>query len=632
MKKRLLTILLAVVAVCCISLAACGKTDDDAPRGEMSFKLVTKGATLEVGETFTVEYEKTGEGNISWKSLDETVATVSGGEIVAEGVGETKIEANFYEITDVLVIKVEKQTSIPQLNASSKTANLETGDSTKIALSVTYKDKLLEGVEFGASIAEGDEDAATVSIEENYLVISANKAGKLSVTVFAEALNNALAEKVTVIVKDAKPVIVVENAAPSVNGYTAEIAAIENEAGVPLSFKPKASVLLKGKTVENAEIEWSFSESEFVYERNGEYFGNSAGSSKLVGKYENAVVEISVDCIRPLFSRTEEAFTLELADGIILKDLAGRVEAVNVNGKDIFERINAENGLISLKIDGLKTTELGVDTAVRVVTDKAEYEYYGKIYTDVITDEEELNDFPKNALAVSGKADVAEGYFVLGNDIVCSGEYNAYEKYPFAVSAANGFVGVFDGAGYIIKNLTVTGDRCGFIPMLGGNGVIRNVIFLNASLNGNGGFISSHSYGTVENLYIEISVTDNYEVVKSRNLIGDNRFYASVIASEAEPALTVRNVVVKYLNSVSEDSAAGQVFTRTACKINGLIVVGHETLYSKTEREPVANSVFTYASEQTFKENSEKWSAATSSFSPVIFNVTSDGIEPARKI
>ena len=57
---------------------------------ENGLKFSVKGAVLEVGETFVIEYEKIGDGEIEWKSSDENVVTVENGtiEAVGEGVAE----------------------------------------------------------------------------------------------------------------------------------------------------------------------------------------------------------------------------------------------------------------------------------------------------------------------------------------------------------------------------------------------------------------------------------------------------------------------------------------------------------------------------------------------------------------
>ena len=102
-----------------------------------------------------------------------------------------------------------------------------------------------------------------------------------------------------------------------------------------------------------------------------------------------------------------------------------------------------------------------------------------KLVDKIITDAEDLK-----LLAYTGAADAFEEgamftYYVLGCDIDASGvEIN--QSNP-CWAAAGGFRGVFDGNGYTISNLNVTGGQ-GLFGAIGENAKIQNVSFTNVKV------------------------------------------------------------------------------------------------------------------------------------------------------
>lgn len=591
---------------------------------ENGLKFSVKGAVLEVGETFVIEYEKIGDGEIEWKSSDENVVTVENGTIEAVGEGVAEVVGKIDDTGDKFTVKVEKQTSVPSLKLSGNEAELIVGESTFIGIKAEYKGKEVQAELYGINIVEGG-NLADVSLNGASVSVSAKSEGVLRAVVYAKISGVTAAERLTVNIRKSIPFIVVSNAKPAADGYEIDVAAVENP-DVPIAFKPKAEVWNNGKIQKDAEIEWTLEENDFIGHDESGYYGKTAGSVVVIGTYGGESVRLTVNCVRPVFARTDEVLTVELADGLGLNNIAGTVESVKAGDTEIFDSVDAD-GAISFKLNALKTSEYNVEKKITISTDKATYEYVGKIYTDIITDESELNDFLKNSLASATASMSANGYFVLGNDIVCTGEYKAYDRYPFGAQSSNGFQGVFDGNGKIIKNLNVTGDYCGFIPMLGGSGVIKNVIFLNGKLSGNGGFISCHSWGTVENVYIEAAITDNSKLES-----GDRRMFASVLASESTPNMIVKNVFVKYLNVVDENANAGHLFVLGDCKPEGLIVVGHKKYHIKTWGSFSGAKARTYLTAEELAAAKADWAELVSGYSSLIFNVTNTGILPARSI
>lgn len=616
-----LSFILSIVLAACSSSATSGSGKD-----QTSVKLSANAATLEVGETLELTYDVTGKGKIEWRSENSQKAVVQNGVVTALEEGKTAIVARYGDAEDSCVINVVKQTALPRLIIPDANVKLIVGEIASFTLSATYKGKSIKAQEYGVA-GEDENKTAEVLIEGDSLTVTAKSEGITEILVYARIYGVLTVEKMTVTVNASKPFITVANAKPTIDGYEVDVAAIENEQNIPTSYFPQATIWNGGVPTSGTDVEWSMEENDFIGVNDEGYYGKTFGSATLIGTYEGESVRLTVNCVRPTF-KSDKYLTVELADGLVAENSEGNVESVTADGTEIFKTTD-ESGKIVFKLNALKTQDLNVEKTIVIATDKALYEYSGKIVTDIITDENELNEFLANSFASATASMSSNGYFILGDDIVCNGEYKSYDRYPFGAQSSNGFQGVFDGNGKIIKNLIVTGNYCGFIPMMGINGVLKDVIFLNGKLNGNGGFISCHSFGTLENVYIEASITDNSATVS----MGDRRMRASVLASESTPNVNVKNVFVKYLNVVAEDeSNAGHIFSCGDCKPDGLIVVGHGTYYSKVYGNFSDAKIRSYSGEAEFLAAKDEWTELAAGYSSLIFNVNDAGILPARTI
>lgn len=147
--------------------------------------------------------------------------------------------------------------------------------------------------------------------------------------------------------------------------------------------------------------------------------------------------------------------------------------------------------------------------------------------SETISDQVGLDSFFQLSKALEPTSDaVYGGYFELSANIAYRGTFNilsdkngmgpAYtysssgNNASFADTGLEGFVGVFDGMGYAISNLSIgPGYRYGgFISVMGNKGVLRNVAFTNFQQPNNAGIVTAGA-GTIENVYVErTSFTD----------------------------------------------------------------------------------------------------------------------------
>lgn len=160
------------------------------------------------------------------------------------------------------------------------------------------------------------------------------------------------------------------------------------------------------------------------------------------------------------------------------------------------------------------------------------------------------------------------GSYILGNDIDCS-EISNFEPIGFTTTATSStinqeFLGVFDGNGYTIKNLTSryatdltseknaiksgnylfdndshkSGDQFGVFQNIGPTGVVRNTGFKNVHIYGRtiSGVISGMTSGVIENCFVD----KDCDVTISTHFY-DEACNAGVLSGFVTPDGSVRN-------------------------------------------------------------------------------------------
>lgn len=144
------------------------------------------------------------------------------------------------------------------------------------------------------------------------------------------------------------------------------------------------------------------------------------------------------------------------------------------------------------------------EKTVSILTANTEYIVSVDIYSKIITTKE---DFLNMKSFLDETSSGAYGKIALGANIDL-----ASEKFTtmFAhVNSANnyGFRGTFDGKGYTVSNLggfNGISGTCGMFGAIGAGGVVKNVAFVNATIDGgNCGLFAMRSHGTFENVYVQ---------------------------------------------------------------------------------------------------------------------------------
>ena len=246
-------------------------------------------------------------------------------------------------------------------------------------------------------------------------------------------------------------------------------------------------------------------------------YGKSVGTGTVTAKVKttgkqllDANVEVKPVVLADYFDNVE--FRRNSDDKI---DFSGITENASV-----IENAFATANLTSFKLNGEEQTtkptingkaltfaedaNRGKFTAQAVFTDtEKEIEYTFEFKTrivDYLISTKEDFDKINEISALSGVAEVNDGYFMLANDIEYNGVRPSDESLGLSVGGwydnggdgTKGFKGTLDGDGHFINGLTVSGDSkyqnrfSGIFQTLATGSVIKNIAFVNAYLD-NGG-------------------------------------------------------------------------------------------------------------------------------------------------
>lgn len=287
-------------------------------------------------------------------------------------------------------------------------------------------------------------------------------------------------------------------------------------------------------------------------------------------------------------------------------DVVGTLDSVSIAGKQFASPVY-EGGIIKLSdksalkslmgqnevIVVFKTERDGVTVSTCTVTVPVE------VVTMIINDEAELNSMI-NLAKENAVGNSWYGYFVLGNDIYCEGNYAS--NYVDGDTRGNlgvaaGFNGILDGKGHAIYNLHTVGDRGGLVGPLGVHGVVRNISLVGAVNTGNGSLIASNGAGTVENVYISLEITPNALEWNAGS---------AVIVGDPYGNFRINKVIIDYVDGLPEDATSGYPMWnihKGLGIVNGVYAVGVSKFYQNSGSGEAEGDVYgVYADWNEFKQ------------------------------
>ena len=296
----------------------------------------------------------------------------------------------------------------------------------------------------------------------------------------------------------------------------------------------------------------------------GKYKVTALQDAVKVGKYDNEARTFEVSLPK----------TVELSGDTEL-------DSATVEGRDI--GINQfANGKMTLSSTNLADREYKTLTTV-LATGMEKVEVITMpidVYAMVINDETELNYFPKVAQICP------TGYYILGNDIYCTGTYTSNYNVEFR--------GTFNGLLHTIYNMNVVSGanfQGGLFGMrFGGTGVntatLQYISFVNATYSGKGGFIASVLGGKIYGVYIDIAMTNcgTGTYANSSAVLGTNTY----------GGLKFDEVIINYRVPLSAGATTGTTvyeMHQAYSSYDGVYVVGADTVGVQINGTVPANGI-----------------------------------------
>ena len=260
-KRFKLAILLMSVIMAIAAFGGCNDTPDpDLPPdggSEISVVLDKNSATVDMYDTVTLSATVKGSsGNVTWQSLDGTIASVEAGVVTGVGVGETKIIAAVGEAKAECTVTVVKSSQLPSVAIGYDSINLLVGDKFDVTPVTTWKGKTV-AAEY-EWIAEEGKDHAKIEQGENGLYsIEAVSAGTVRYVLSASAVGEVVTASLTVTVKEPVYALAIENFTPVSDGFEY---LLWREIGEVGTVKADYSVTRSGEPIDYATVTWKSSD------------------------------------------------------------------------------------------------------------------------------------------------------------------------------------------------------------------------------------------------------------------------------------------------------------------------------------------------------------------------------------
>ncbi len=561
---RTVALCVMLIAAMAISLAACKQQGD----ANVTISLSKSSMQLDVYETFVLTAEVTGSQETPvWTVEDSSVATVDNGTVTAVQEGTTVVTATVGETSASCSVQVVNSYVAPVLMVNTPDIALGLNESYTVEVGVRYNgEAVTEPLSFNWELCDdAQEESVSLVPNERGAEITALSYGTTAYTVSTTYRGMVLAQRINIKVTNLDITFDIANLEKSAFAYKAELGLFKTDKDIT-EIIPVVTVYDKGVKVEDPTITWiSLDQDIATVSEDGRIVGVSAGTARIVGQYDHAEIAINAVIYRSMVEKKN--VDVEQATGYVLSTSrfagAGEVTDVLFNGESVLKEI--KDGALYLNDEMLPS--IGKPVELSVIAEKAEFVTEGTMATFVINSESELNRFPRYAESYPN------GYYILGNDIQCGGTYSSNVTEPF--------LGTFDGRGHAIYNFTTSSEnRFGrglFGETFGAPGAneatIKDIAFINANHSGTGAMIAQIGGGLMENVYINVSLTD----LKT----GGGHSSTTVLFSYMYGSLETKQVLIEHNIPMVNVGETGYALTNLGeyGKFSGLYIIGADNVY-----------------------------------------------------
>ena len=258
------------------------------------------------------------------------------------------------------------------------------------------------------------------------------------------------------------------------------------------------------------------------------------------------------------------------SNALTISELSGKtLVGVTIGGVTVTSSLSGT----TLTLSGFGGVAAGQRTMI-IETDAEYYNLSVLMVTKIIRSAADLDAM--EVLSNKG-GNVWDGYFILGNDIAYNGVFTEVvgqsSWYDFTLN--EGFIGTFDGRGYVIEGLVISGTLKGLFGTLGQAGIVKNVGFIGAQLGGGSGsgIVAARVFGLIENIYIEVAI------------VGEEWWSGAVAGFSALSTARIRNCVIITDTTLFADSPVYPLVNsiQQGASLDHCYSVGALPLYSTDE-------------------------------------------------
>lgn len=250
---------------------------------------------------------------------------------------------------------------------------------------------------------------------------------------------------------------------------------------------------------------------------------------------------------------TATPIDVELSDGnatfaVTIAGLSEQIKSVTIDDIATTYTASGENVTIN------KSTLTAGDRTLVVLTETNEYIYSLEVLNKVIKTKQEFLNFIESASYVSGdKTAGFTGCVALGANIDLQNKSINPAMGQWSSGWIGGWRGVFDGRGYTLSNYKIDSQDKGLFRMIYAEGVFKNTVIKNVTVNGSSGAIACANSGTIENVIIIGKITGGD---------GNPNVGAGLFASSSNGSTTT-----KYINCVGILTEFGQTLNHSLAGI-----------------------------------------------------------------
>ena len=582
---------------CCIGLllslgVACdGNNGNNEPSGT-EITLNTEYLAVDYFKTAELEaFSNVIDEQILWTSSNEKIAVVNDGVITPMGnTGRVTITASVKGVSASCVVDVVQSSEAPVLYIPQDDVVLNLGDEFTFTPNVYYEGEIIaEPFTYQLSLAKNaQEGVVQANLLDGQASFSTLSKGETLYEISTVFRNFALVKTINVKVVDEDLTFVSKTLEKVQGGFALNLGLTET-LDYATSGQVELSAYKNGEEQADFNPTWTVNQTGDIFSfEDGIVTPLKEGVGTLTTQYQDKTITVHINVVRPLITQAETLTMETVCSQLRLPiTLTGDIQSAKLikksNNQEIVLATTYENDVLTYDASVLpkRAEDLG-EYAFMIETDKARYGFPVNVYTMVINTEQELNELIPTAKEM-GNDTYWTGYFVLGNDIRCTGTYvsqwDGNRVGEDALADSTGFNGIFDGCGYTIYNLKTTGISGGLIPCLNYGGEIKNVSLVNASNTGKGGVVCSLCCGKVENVYVSVSVKGEKG---SRN-----RNYTSAFISDVVSTARISKIFVEILEKTGDTQYCNPFYVMHEGYgiVNSFYAVGTNVLWEKSQWE-----------------------------------------------